>query len=237
MFSKSARFYDAVYAAADKDYKIEAEKAHQIIQQKKFSPGNSLLEVACGTGLHASIFQKYYMVEGLDLDTEMLTVASHKNPDITFHQADMIDFALNKQFDVITCLFSSIGYVKTKARLEQAIQNMAHHLVPGGVLMVEPWFTPEQWKTGRVSALFVDQPDIKISRMNISEADGKLSFFVFHYMVATPQGVEYFTERHELGLFIHEEYMEAFHKTGLEVTHDPEGLDGRGLYLGMKPDT
>jgi hypothetical protein len=56
-------------------------------------------------------------------------------------------------------------------------------------------------------------------------------------MVATPQGVEYFTERHELGLFIHEEYMEAFHKTGLEVTHDPEGLDGRGLYLGMKPDT
>jgi ubiquinone/menaquinone biosynthesis C-methylase UbiE len=237
MFSKSARFYDAIYAAVDKDYKIEGERAHQIIQQMKRSSGNTLLEVACGTGLHASIFQKYYMVEGLDLDAEMLTVASHKYPDITFHQADMIDFALHKQFDVITCLFSSIGYVKTKARLEQAIQNMAQHLVPGGVLMVEPWFMPEQWTPGRVSALFVDQPDIKISRMNISEADGNLSFFVFHYMVATPQGVEYFTERHELGLFTREEYMEAFHKTGLEVAHDPEGLDGRGLYFGIKPDS
>lgn len=234
MFSKSARFYDAIYAAVDKDYKIEAEKAHQIIQEKKRSPGNTLLEVACGTGLHASVFRNYYLVEGLDLDAEMLAVASHKYPDIPFHPADMTDFALHKQFDVITCLFSSVGYVKTKARLDQAIQNMANHLIPGGVLMVEPWFTPEQWKPGRVSALFVDQPDIKISRMNVSEADGSLSFFVFHYMVATMEGVEYFTERHELGLFTHEDYLEAFHKAGLETSHDPEGLDGRGLYISLK---
>jgi hypothetical protein len=71
--------------------------------------------------------------------------------------------------------------------------------------------------------------------MNIAESEGNLSFFVFHYMVATSQGVEYFTERHELGLFAHEEYLGAFHKAGLETVHDPEGLDGRGLYIGLKP--
>lgn len=234
MFSKSARFYDAVYAAADKDYKKEVEIAHHIIQQKKRSPGNTLLEVACGTGLHASIFQKYYQVEGLDLDAEMLAVASQNYPHIPFHQADMAEFDLGKQFDVITCLFSSIGYVKTKTRLQQAIRTMADHLLPGGVLLVEPWFSPEQWKPGRVSALFVDQPDIKVSRMNIGEVDGNLSFFVFHYLVATSEGVEYFTERHELGLFTPEEYLEAFYKAGLEGSHDPEGLDGRGLYIGLK---
>ena len=235
MFSKSARFYDAIYAAADKDYKKEVEKAHQIIQQKKRSSGGTLLEVACGTGLHASLFRKYYLVEGLDLDPEMVAVASQNHPGIVFHQADMADFDLGKQFDVVTCLFSSVGYVKTVARLEGAIQTMADHLVSGGVLLVEPWFTPEHWTTGRVSALFVDQPDIKISRMNISEAESNLSFFVFHYLVATSEGVEYFTERHELGLFTHEEYRGAFRKAGLEVSHDPEGLDGRGLYIGLKP--
>lgn len=235
MFSKSARFYDAVYAAAEKDYNAEVEIAHQTIQQMKRSPGNTLLEVACGTGLHASLFQKYYQVEGLDLDPEMVAVASQTHPEIPFHQADMVDFDLERQFDAITCLFSSIGYVKTSVRLDQAVENMARHLVPGGVLVVEPWFTQEQWTTGRVGALFVDQPDIKISRMSISEVEGSLSILFFHYLVGTSEGIEYFTERHELGLFPPEEYLEAFHKAGLEVSHDPEGLDGRGLYIGLKP--
>jgi len=234
MFSKSAKFYNALYGSMGKDYAAEAQKVHLIIQQYKKSPGNALLEVACGTGLHASILQKDYQVEGLDLDAEMLAVASQNYPDIPFHQADMADFVLEKQFDAITCLFSSIGYVKTKARLNQALQTMANHLLPDGVLIVEPWFTPEQWKPGRVSALFVDQPDLKISRMNISEVEGRLSFFVFHYTVGTPQGIETFTERHELGLFTREEYLEAFYKAKFEVIHDPEGLDGRGLYIGLK---
>jgi ubiquinone/menaquinone biosynthesis C-methylase UbiE len=75
MFSKSARFYDLVYAAAEKDYQREVKQALHIIQNKKRSSGNTLLEVACGTGLHASGFEKFYAVEGLDLDAEMLAVA------------------------------------------------------------------------------------------------------------------------------------------------------------------
>jgi ubiquinone/menaquinone biosynthesis C-methylase UbiE len=235
MFSKSAKFYDALYGSLGKDYAAEAQKVHTIVEQYKQSAGNTLLEVACGTGKHASLLQKDYQVEGLDLDAGLLEVASQNCPGVTFHQADMVKFDLGKQFDVVTCLFSSIGYVKTVTRLESAVQAMTDHLLPGGVLIVEPWFTPEQWKPGRVSALFVDQPDLKVARMNISEVDGRLSFFVFHYTVGTPQGVEYFTERHELGLFTSEEYLEAFRKTNLTVSHDPIGLDGRGLYIGLRP--
>jgi SAM-dependent methyltransferase len=234
MFNKSAKFYNAIYASMGKDHAAEAHQVHDIIQGHKKSAGNTLLEVACGTGTHVSVLQEFYQVEGLDLDPEMVAVARQDYPGIPFHQADMVDFELGNKFDAVTCLFSSIGYVKTGPRLEQAVQNMTDHLLPGGVLIIEPWFTPEQWKPNRVSALFVDQPDLKISRMNISEVEGNLSFFVFHYTVGTPQGVEQFTERHELGLFTHEEYLEAFRKAGLEVTHDPEGLDGRGLYIGLK---
>ena len=234
MFSKSAKYYNAIYASMGKDHATEARKIHQLIQTYKRTSRNTLLEVACGTGLHASILRKDYQVEGLDLDAGLLEVASQNYPDIPFHQADMTEFDLGKQFDAITCLFSSIGYVKTKKHLAQAVQNMTRHLLPGGVLIVEPWFTPDQWKPGKVHALFVDQPNLKISRMNISKAKGRLSFFVFHYTIGTPQGVEHFTERHELGLFAHEEYLKAFQKVGLDVVHDPEGLDGRGLYIGMK---
>ncbi|MGD8404531.1 MAG: class I SAM-dependent methyltransferase [Anaerolineales bacterium] len=234
MFSKSAKFYNALYGSMGKDYVAEAQKAHRRIQQHKRSPGNTLLEVACGTGLHASILKEFYQVEGMDLDDEMLAVAHQSYSDIPFHQADMVDFGLGKQFDAITCLFSSIGYVKTTARLVRAIQNMTNHLLPGGVLVVEPWFGPDQFEVGRVGALFVDQPDLKVCRLSLGEVEENLSILNFHYMVGIPQGVEYFTERHELGLFTQEEYLEAFRKAGLEITHDPEGLDGRGLYIGLK---
>lgn len=234
MFSKSAKFYNALYASMGKDYVAETQKVHQIIQEHKRSSGNTLLEVACGTGIHASILRENYQVEGLDLDAEMLAVAQQDHPEIPFRQADMVDFELGKEFDVITCLFSSIGYVKTKKRLNKAIQTMTKHLLPGGVLIVEPWFSPDQWQFGRVFALFVDQPDLKISRMSLGGIKSYLSILDFHYMVGTPQRIETFTERHELGLFTHEEYLEAFRKARLEVVHDPEGLDGRGLYIGLK---
>jgi len=235
MFSKSAKFYNLIYAAIGKDYIAETQKVQQFIQQHKRSDGNTLLEVACGTGLHASVFQKSYQVEGLDLDPEMLAVARETYPDISFHQADMADFDLGKGFDVITCLFSSIGYVKIKKRLNQAIQTMGKHLLPGGVLIVEPWFTSEQFSTGRVGFINVDEENLKITRMSLSGVKGLLSILDFHYMVGTPQGIQTFKERHELGLFTHGEYLDAFHKAGLEVIHDPEGVDGRGLYIGLNP--
>ena len=138
MFSKSAKFYDAIYASAGKDYAAETQKICALIEKHKKSRGNTLLEVACGTGMHASHLSKTYQIEGLDLDPEMLAIARQNHPDIPFHQADMVDFDLKRQFDVLTCLFSSIGYVKTTPRLNQAIQTMTRHLVTGGVLLVEP---------------------------------------------------------------------------------------------------
>ena len=153
MFSKSARYYDEIYSSIDKDYAAEADKAHAFIQQHKQATGNSLLDVACGTGHHASLLSKYFQVEGLELDAQMLTVAKKKHPEIRFHQGDMLDFDLKRQFDAVTCLFSSIGYVKTKSRLGKAIRNMSRHLLPGGVLLVEPWFTPDQWHPGRASMI------------------------------------------------------------------------------------
>ena len=94
MFSKSAQYYDEIYASIDKDYAAEASKAHEFIQKHKQSKGKQLLDVACGTGFHASLLSKYYQVEGLDLDPKMLAVAKKKHPKIRFHQGDMTDFDL-----------------------------------------------------------------------------------------------------------------------------------------------
>src|SRR5215469_11749712 len=112
----SVPWYDAIYTTM-KDYAAEAQQVHALIQRFKSSSGTRLLDVACGTGSHLAFLRNYYTVEGLDLDELMLSIARQRNPEVRFHQADMTDFLLEDSFDVITCLFSSIGVVKTLPRL------------------------------------------------------------------------------------------------------------------------
>jgi SAM-dependent methyltransferase len=235
MFTKTAPYYDKLYSF--KDYRAEVEQLVTIIQKYLLSQGNRLLDVACGTGQHIEYLKEHFEVEGLDVDEELLALARQRNPGVPFHAGDMIDFDLDRQFDVVTCLFSSIGYVKTLDNVRRAVACMTHHLLPGGLLIVEPWFTPDAWHAPAVHSLFIDEPDLKIARINTSFADGRLSYFDFHYLIGTPEGTEHFVERHELGLFETDEMQGALLDAGLEVIYDAEGLIGRGLFIGRGQET
>ena len=162
MYTESVRYYDKIYAF--KDYKAEAERLVAIIRENLHTGGKRLLDVACGTGIHLEHLKELFEVEGLDVSEEMLESACQRNPGVMFHQGDMVDFSLSRTFDVVTYLFSSIGYMKTVENLGRAISCMVRHLVPGGVLVLEPWFTIKDWCSNTVYASFIDEPDLKIAR-------------------------------------------------------------------------
>ena len=232
-YGRSAELYDAIYGF--KDYAAESQRVAQLIQERR-AGARTLLDVACGTGKHLEHLRDHYDVEGLDASAEMLAVAARRLPGVPLHRADMFaDWSLGRAFDAVTCLFSAIGFARTLPELRDAIANMARHLAAGGVLVVEPWIERDTYQPGGVHNLVVDEADLKISRMNISELEDDVAVLVFHYLVGTPARIEYFTERHELGLFTRDEYEEAFLAAGLEVEHDPEGLIGRGLFIGRAP--
>lgn len=230
MFSSSAHIYDAVYSF--KDYGAEAERVHELIQER--SPGaSSLLDVACGTGKHLEQFRRWYPdVAGIDLDERLIAIARERLPEVPLQVADMTSFDLGRRCDAVTCLFSSIGYVGTVERLASAVASMAAQLTPDGVLVVEPWLDPEAWQAGRTHLLTVDEPDLKIARMTIAGREGRLAIMDFGYLVATPDGLQQFSEHHEAALFTDGEYRQAFEAAGLAVEHDEHGLIGRGLYVG-----
>jgi hypothetical protein len=119
--------------------------------------------------------------------------------------------------------------------LNRAIKNMARHLKLGGVLIVEPWLTPDNIIPGHIGAVFVNQPKLKLVRMNIVDVKGRLSILEFHYLLGRPNEVKHFTELDEFGLFTYNEYLAAFRSAGLKVKYDRKGLIGRGLYIGVKP--
>jgi SAM-dependent methyltransferase len=231
VFSRSAPIYDALYAW--KDYAEESRRLHELLQE--LNPGaRTLLDVACGTGKHLEHLRSWYQVEGLDLEPQLLAQARERLPAVPFHEGDMVELDLGRTFDVVTCLFSSIGYARTAERLGRAVSAMARHLAPGGVLAVEPWILAENWLPRHLGSLYVEEPELAIARMNAHETRDGLSILDLHHLVGTPDGVEYFVERHELGLFTHEEYLSAVAAAGLEPRHDKEGPMGRGLYLGIR---
>ena len=233
MYKQLADYYDEIYRF--KNYQKEAEKIETLIQQHRKSPGNHLLDVACGTGNHIAYLKQRYRVEGLDYSPEMLRIARKKHPDVVFHRGDMTSFKLNNRFDIITCLFSAIGHVKTKTRMRRAVRNMASHLQPGGLMILEPWITPANFREGLIGWNFVDKPNLKIARINISKVRGPISAFEYHYLIGTTGKVEYVVDKVSEGLWTHEEHLDAFRDAGLNVSFDSEGLMGRGLYLGVKP--
>jgi ubiquinone/menaquinone biosynthesis C-methylase UbiE len=233
MFDKSATLYDFVYSF--KDYAAEAEQAHHLIQANRRIDCRTLLDVGCGTGLHLQQLQSRYTVAGLDMEAGLLDVARERLPDVPLHQGDMRRFDLGQQFDAITCLFGAIAYVRTIEALRETLVNFAHHLNPGGVLVLEPFLKPEDIQPGKVYSLCRDEPELKVARFSNSTVNDNLMTVQFHYLVGSAEGISYFTETHELGLFTAEQIRDAMTAAGfVDVQSSSVEVFGRGIYVAVK---
>lgn len=234
-YDRSARWYDRIYG--DKAYRDEADVLRALVHAER-PDARTLLEVGCGTGGHLVFLREHLACVGVDLSASMLAQAREKLPGLPFHQADMRAFDLEQQFDVVASLFSAIGYVRSTDELFAAVACMARHLHPGGVLVIEPWFSPEQWKPGRQihGGMIVDEPELKIVRMVVSEQQGRFAVTPMHHLVATLEGIEHVLETHELLLAEPEEYRAALRAAGLEAIRFVPDVLVRGLWIGRAPD-
>ena len=235
MFSKTAKLYDLFYER--KDYAREADRIRDLIRERHPSAA-TLLDVACGTGVHLAHLRPWFIVEGVDTDERLLNVAKARLPGVPLHVADMRTLDLGRQFDVVTCLFSSIGYVETIDGLRQAVAAMARHVADGGLLVIEPWLTPDAVDPTHLSdPIVVERAGLRAVRMNGIRVEDGRSILDLHYLVGRPGTVEHVVEEHTLGLFTNDDYRSALEAVGLVVEHDREGLIGRGLWVGRKQPT
>ena len=230
-----AKYYDLIYAW--KDYKKEAGRIKSIIKQYKKSKGKELLEVACGTGSYLEYLHKDFQSIGLDLNEGMLRIARKKLPKVKFIKASMIDFELNKKFDIIVCLFSSIGYVKSYENLRKTIINLSNHLKDGGIIIIEPWFAKSEYKVGSPHLTTYDGKDIKIARLSVSKIKGNISILDMHYAVAERnKDVKHFVSREELGMFENAKILELMRNASLsaKILKNMSWDKRRNLFIGVK---
>jgi ubiquinone/menaquinone biosynthesis C-methylase UbiE len=232
-YRDSASIYDAVYAW--KDYRREAERCRALV--RAYGPRNarSLLDVACGTGEHLRYLSRWYESVGLDANPRMLAVARRKLPHVRFLTGRMQSFRIPERFDVLTCLFSSIGYVRSVRELHQTLRNFARHLRPGGVALVEPWLTPAAHHTGLIHLATSGTGEEPIARMNDSRRRGDRSIMDMHYLVGASGRIRHWVERHELTLFDAPTMLRAFRSAGFHARRaESQFTPERGIYVAVR---
>ncbi len=235
MFGRMARYYDLLYAA--KDYDAEVRRLVQLAQRFGRSKGRSWLDVACGTGRHLELLRRSYAVVGVDRSREMLRLARRRLPGAALRRGDMRTFRLADRFDVVSCLFSAIGHLRSYPEVRQAFSNFAGHLKPGGLVIVEPWIDPTTFRPGHIHLVSHTGPEEIVARMAFSSRRGDRSLVHYHYLVAErDRGIRHLEEVDRGLLVSRADLLGAMRSAGLRPRFVAQGLSaGRGLLLGTKP--
>ena len=233
-FKVISAYYDELYVN-DQEYAPEAAKVKELLAKHGLPAQGDLLVLACGTGGHIPYFKDDYRVSGLDLSQDMLGLARKKFPGLEFHQGDLIDFSLGKEYDALICLYGSIGFVRTVENLRASLKRIAAHLRPGGLAFITPWSTVEEFQD-LIVVDSADRPDWKIARMEqVRLKEPGLVEVTFHHLLGKNNQVTYHRQVMEIGLFSRDEYLSALTGAGLEVVEEYKGADVRGgAYIGKR---
>ena len=125
-------------------YKNRNEKEAQIfidnlLYHLQIPEKSKLLDVACGKGRHSIYFNKKGIdVTGIDLSVNNINTAKeNENETLNFQVHDMRKAFKKKTFDIVTNLFTSIGYFEKDEDEQKAINAMALNLKPAGILIID----------------------------------------------------------------------------------------------------
>jgi SAM-dependent methyltransferase len=223
VFTATHDIYDALYSF--RDYAAEAGALRELLA-RHHPRATRLLDVGCATGLHLATLAEDFEVFGIDVNLGLLDRARQRLPNQRFACADMSEFELGTEFDVITCLYASIAYVQNEERLRRTLRRFVAHLAPGGIVVVQPWYRSVD-SCPLMQVRHVDLPHMKIARVSHTQIDSGLATIEIRYLIATAAGIEQRCERHVTGIFDDRTYLDAFATANLHAELIPNAF-GRG---------
>jgi SAM-dependent methyltransferase len=127
----AAEAYEAKFVPA-----MFAEWAQQVVTVAGVSPGQRILDVACGTGIVARTAAEIAgagAVTGVDINPAMLAVAARVQPEISWLQGDASALPVQDgAFDVVLCQMALMFFPDAVA----ALREMCRAAVDGGTVAV-----------------------------------------------------------------------------------------------------
>ena len=163
-----AAAYDSLYGT--KDYAGECDLIEQIFRTYANAPVASVLDLGCGTGNHAlELARRGYKVAAIDQSVDMLAEARKKlaasslGDKVSFHQADIREFNLNREFDAIVVMFAVLGYQIDNHDVLRTLRTARKHIKKDGLLIFDVWYGPavlHERPTQRIKTIKTDKGEI-----------------------------------------------------------------------------
>ncbi len=222
------------YLAKYYDYLLSDEEALSLwlkyIKEKDFK---TVLELASGSGIMAKILKNEgYEVIASDISEDMKE-ASKLNYDGEYLILNMIDFKLDKRFDLIICICDSINYLYFE-ELEKTFKNIYDHLNPNGRFIFDMHhpnrlqeFKEEYIEEGQIEDNVYYQWTIN-SDIDDSSINEHFTFYV---------GDDMIQEHHTQNVFMIEDVKKILEKVGFNVrTIEDFVEDEKVLFIGNKDE-
>lgn len=136
-YQSLSRVYDAGWA----DFAIQyAPLVNGLLEERGIFPAR-ILDLACGTGVLAhALAGSGHSVLGIDSSAEMLKIARSKAPGtgkLRFVSGDILDPPPGQGFDVITCTFDSINYLRRLNDLKKLFRHVSSALNEKGLFLFD----------------------------------------------------------------------------------------------------
>jgi predicted TPR repeat methyltransferase len=225
-FNLYSQYYDLIYH--DKTYLEEVEYICGEIDQTNLN-AKSILELGCGSGGHAHFLsQKGFQITGIDQSESMIQQARKKEiPNFNAEVGNIIDFELNKKFDVAISLFHVLSYLTQNEDLSSCFQSVNRHLNLNGTFIFDVWFTPAVYHLKPESRLkSFENNDILVERSSKSVMDLQNNTIDVHFDIQINQKNSgehaFLQENHMMRHFSIPEIKMLASLTGFEVLKSEE---------------
>lgn len=137
-------FFDERYLAfypVLRDKPLAEEEARFVVDVLDLEPGQSVLDIGCGTGRHSVALARLGMqVTGLDLSPQLLeqarTTAESCGVQVTWCQRDMRDLDDLGPFDACISMYTAFGFFGDTED-QEVLYQAAAALRPGGALLLD----------------------------------------------------------------------------------------------------
>ncbi|MBU8934098.1 MAG: class I SAM-dependent methyltransferase [candidate division Zixibacteria bacterium] len=224
-YSKLATVYDQM--GADNHSINMVEYTENIFRRFNIRP-TSGLDLCCGTGTAIVLMRELGLeMSGLDGSAAMLAVAARKlkGLKVKLYQKTLPKFRIiddynsrkTQTFDLITCFYDSLNYLRNAQELEATFRSVGKHLESGG------WFifnmnTPASLKTIWGGQVYADAQD-EIAWVWKNEYHTRTKTATVVTTVFTKNGKlwERFDERHTERAYSNTELKKILSKTGFSV--------------------